>query len=118
MSNSDATSREHLTRRFNNGSGVPQQDQDTRGFDAAPQPNLPGPDPREPGKAQAKTLMCSECGGAMVWASTDGYRGPISVYPYLNPAAWSRNSSDVIALVCTDCGFTKFYTSQPRKLLE
>ena len=107
------------TQRLSNENSVKPQRQDTTRFSDQSAPAANGPDPREPGKAQARTLICSECGGEMLWASTDADQTrPLRVYPYMRMAAWGRNSSNVIALVCTDCGFTKLYTMEPRKMLE
>ena len=117
--NNDADWQEHPTRRLDNRGNFEPQRQDTVRFQDQTAPDGVGPTPREPGKAQARTLICSECGGAMVWGSTETNRwGTLNVVPYFGPMLMNGTRSNIVGLVCMDCGFTKFYTMQPRKLVE
>ena len=69
------------------------------------------------GHAHAQSLTCPECEGEMIWATLiSSYR--IAITGLDQQGRIGKNSTGIASLVCTNCGFTKFYTIDPRKLLE
>src|SRR4051794_16453339 len=76
--------------------------------------------PQEESTGYATSMTCPECGGEMVWARTAAYINP-GLSLYVEPwnkdrAKRSPHGSELWALVCSDCGFTKLYARDPRKV--
>lgn len=65
--------------------------------------NLPPPTP------------CPECGGECVHAASTG---TMTLVPYVEQSRFllGKHASLLRAVVCTACGYTRFYTKEPERL--
>ena len=76
------------------------------------------PDPLA-GTAHARSMVCSECGGQMVWAKPYTQSSSVYMIPFSTGAGlFGGNMVSTIALVCINCGFSKLFTTEPRRLVE
>ena len=100
---------DHPTQRFDSPPEDAGGDQPTR--------RLEGPGGAPP------AALCPECRGPMVWAWTraSGQDDTLEVERIVGDPIWGqprRRRTTCGALVCVECGFTKLYARDPKKLLE
>ena len=74
----------------------------------------------------AEKHICPKCSGAMVYAKSAVYPkarllDPVaSLYLEQLKGSWTKGNerSSCLALVCISCGYTEFYATNPKNLLE
>ena len=67
------------------------------------------------------SAACAKCGGSVIWAQTRVQPTNMLYATRLyveQPKNLFAKRSLCNALVCTECGYTEFYTATPKKLLE
>ncbi len=66
--------------------------------------------------ARLQPALCPECGGVVVRATVASKMDGNVMLTVLHPGHLFGTASDLTALVCTDCGYTRLYAKEPYKL--
>jgi hypothetical protein len=61
---------------------------------------------------------CPECGGECVHAANQTSYGTLTVRPFFDQPRFllGKRNSLLRAVVCTACGYTRFYAKEPERL--
>ena len=105
--NNEDASQEHPTQRLDNSVYEAPAGEDTRRLTGD---NFPT------NAAIAPQPVCGECGGEMVQVQLGGY--VFRVESKSGAGFGAKRVSPVSGLVCSQCGFIKFFATDPGKVLE
>ena len=104
------------TQRLDNNGQDSLQEQATQRFrDPAPAFYVGDGIAVAPGPIQS---ACPDCGGELIWAMAKAGNAPLRTVSLSGPGLLNQHMSDVAAVVCANCGLTKFYTLKPDKVRE
>jgi hypothetical protein len=97
------------TRRFDTPPDEPDSG-DTRRLDAPPE--------SAPPRSRIVPAACAKCGGTMMEVLVDATQGSIQLKRSDVWLGWMGGTSELVAQVCTSCGYVELYAASLDYLLQ
>ena len=114
--NNNESEVDHPTRRLDNTGQDISQEQETQRFPNPPQAYYVGDASKVPPGPMQR--ICPDCGGELIWAMAMAGSAPLRTVALSGAGFLNQYVSDVAALICDNCGLTRFYTLRPDKVRE